>query len=473
MTRKFKYTLAGLFLAPAFALAQAPVIALKATDDPTKAPVVRGQAPVSPMTPAVPAKLPPATTTPATPATPPPAGMTPVPAPAPSAVPAPAMALPEPGKACEGCQPEEEAKPEEKFLLQKLLESSCAGKTLADNGWKVYGWTQGSYTAGTAARSNLPVPFIDRAREFSLNQNWIHVEKAVDTSKKEFQWGFGADGIVPGTDARFTYARGLFDRQNANGVLYGFDLFQAYVDLFAPNIGPQGTTFRLGKFATFLEYETVQAISTPFISRSYLFQYNPFTHTGGLAITPLNDDWTISNGIVMGNDNFFDPTARVTYIGQLKWAPKDGNSTLAFGTSITNPQFNVPEAFPNYNVYNLQLTHKLCDKLQYVFDGSVSHMSNVPGVGNADWYGMVHYLFHDTTDKIQNKLRVELFNDTQGVRTGTAGLYTAVTYGVTYKPTPWLWVMPEVRYDHSNSGNGPFEGKNNLFTVAIGGILRW
>ncbi|MEO2088656.1 MAG: outer membrane beta-barrel protein, partial [Gemmataceae bacterium] len=294
MTRTMKHIIAGLLVSPALALAQAPVV------------------------PAVPKPMtPPVATLPAAPA---------------PAVPAPAIALPEPPKA-EEAQADEPAAPKEKFLLEKLLAGSPAAQTLGKNGWTIYGWTQGSYNVSSASNSNLPVPFIDRANQFSLNQNWLHVEKAIDTSKQQYQWGLGTDLILPGTDARFSIARGLGDAQVRRGDLYPIDLFQAYVDLFSPNVGPQGTIFRFGKFATHCEYEVVQGISNPFVSRSYLFQYNPFTHTGVNAITQLDDDWTVSNGAVLGNDNFIDPAAQLTYIGQVKWAPKNGKTSALFNVS--------------------------------------------------------------------------------------------------------------------------------------------
>ena len=417
MTRTMKHIIAGLLVSPALAAAQAP---------PAPAPVVpmRTTPPVATLPPAAPAP----------------------------AVPPPAVALPEPPKADEAkaddAKADEPAAPKDKFLLEKLLAGSPAAQTLGKNGWTIYGWTQGSYNVSSASRSNLPVPFIDRANEFSLNQNWLHVEKAIDTSKQEYQWGLGVDLILPGTDARFSIARGLGDAQVRRGDLYPIDLFQAYVDLFSPNVGPQGTIFRVGKFATHCEYEVVQGISNPFVSRSYLFQYNPFTHTGVNAITQLNDDWTVSNGAVLGNDNFIDPAAQLTYIGQVKWAPKNGKTSALFNVSVTNPRYNVAEAFAFYNVYNLQVTHKLTDKWTYALDTSFSHMDNIPNVGSANWYGFVNYLFYDVTDKLQSKARVELFEDSKGVRTGSAGLYTAVTYGLTWKPKPWLYIMPEVRYDY-------------------------
>ena len=63
----------------------------------------------------------------------------------------------------------------------------------------------------------------------------------------------------------------------------------------------------------------------------------------------------------------------------------------------------------------------LTDKLTYVFDSTFSHMYDVPGVGDANWYGFVNYLLYQATDKLAWNNRVELFNDSQGVRTGRGG----------------------------------------------------
>ncbi len=476
MTNPIRLTALALSLAtPVFSLAQ-PAPAPMPIPLPTVPKVaVKTPAPVVPMAmpAATPSAVPPVIAVPT-----PPVVSVPTPAPAPMVMTLPtaptSIVMPQTVEAptVEEPKAEDEQTPEEKFLLENLLGTTCGGQRLLNNGWRIYGWTQGTLTGGTVGGSNLPVPFTDRAREYSLNQNYLHVEKTIDTEKKERQLGGAVDLILPGTDSRFTISRGLMDRQLGR-TQYPIDLFQAYGDFYAPNIGPNGTTFRGGKFATFLEYETVQAISTPFASRSYLFQYNPFTHTGGLAITPLNDNWTMQNGLVLGNDNFFGANAsRLTYVGQLKWAPKEGKTSVAFGTSVTDPRFDAANAFAFYNVYNLQVTHKLTEKLSYAADASFSHMDAIPGVGSANWYGVVQYLFWDMTEKVQPRVRVELFEDSKGVRTGTAGLYTAVTGGVQLKVRPWLIVQPEIRYDNASRGT-PFRGDRDLLTYTLGGIIRW
>ncbi len=395
---------------------------------------------------------------------------------APMTAPMAAPAATAPAAECATCAAEPEAAAT-KYFVEKLLEGTRFGQTLADRGVRIYGWTQMNYTASSASKTNQPTTFNDRANEFQMNQTWLRIDKAVDTSKKEFQLGYHIDAFI-GTDARFTVPRGMFDNQLRNGNNggprnYPSDIYAAYVEAFLPSVGPEGTTVRVGRFATHCSYEVGPGIENPFVSRSYGFQYNPFTHTGVWTITPLNETWTMSNGVAVGADNFIDPTNRLTYLGQLKWAPKDGDTQVLFNTVITNPRYNVREAFNIYNTYNLQIIRKLNEDLTYVLDGTYSHQDNFPGVGSANWYGVVNYLFWKHNDKFTSQFRYELFVDSQGIRTGSEGLYTEVTYGLKYQPKDWLMFQPFVRYDYNADGPA-FEGRDrDLFTAGIEAIVRW
>jgi len=373
--------------------------------------------------------------------------------------------------------PAEEAEGPPVYLLERSLRDTWLGKTMADHNLKLYGWTAMSYTPSTNSISNLPMTFNDRAQQYQMNQNWIHFEKGLDTSKKEFQWGFVTDSIVPGTDYRFTTSRGLFDEQLRNGPggttpQYGFDLFQAYTQAYLPNLGANGTTVQFGKFATIVGYELVQAPLTPFVSKSYLFQYNPFTHTGVFASTGLSDTLSVGYGAVLGADNFIDSSNRFTFLGQLKWTPKDSKFSAIFNTVLTDPTFIANEPFARYNVYNAVLQYNVNDCLTYVLDTTYSHMNGVPGVGFADWYGAANYLIYKVTDKLTTTLRAEVFEDSQGVRTGFAGLYTEVTAGLAWSPCDALTFRPSFRYD-TNSRSRPFEGDSRQWTGAFEMIFRW
>jgi hypothetical protein len=374
----------------------------------------------------------------------------------------------------------EEAPPERtKYLLERSLAETRLGRLFEDRGIVVYGWTGMSYNLSTASGSNLPVTFDDRANEFLLNQNWLHAEKTIDTAKKEFQLGWVTDWILPGSDARFTIARGLWDdqltRNDGRPILYPIDPVQFYLQAWLPNLGPQGTKVIAGRFVTHVGYELIQQVDTPFVSKSYLFQYDPFTHTGVWATTQLSDDWSVGNGLATGIDTFLDaPTNRLTYLGQLRWAPKDGDSAVAFNVVLTQPKFIPSENFTLYNCFNVVATHKFTDKLSWALDATYSYEEDapVPGSGFADWYGAANYLIYSHTDTVASTLRAEVFNDSTGVRTGFEGLYTEVTYGVAWKPCPGLLLRPSVRYDY-NGYTRPFEGDHHLWTAVMEAVIRW
>lgn len=378
---------------------------------------------------------------------------------------------------------EEEPKEEEKkdepepYALMRLLSATGLGQRMNERGVTVSGWVQGNYTLSTSNRSNLPVTFNDRKDFWQMNQNFLRIDKAIDTEKGEFQLGYRSELILPGTDSRFTISRGLLDQQLRNGQnggakKYPIDVFQSYVEAWMPNLGPNGTSVKVGKFATLVGYELVQGAETPFLQRSYLFQYNPFTHTGVLATSKLNDTWTASYGAALGSDNFIDSTNRFTYLGQLKWAPEESKTNVLFNIVLTNPRFDIIENFAHYNVYNAVLTHNFSDKLTYVADATFSHINGTPAGGSATWYGAAQYLIYKHTDKVVSTARVELFEDTKGFRTGFSGLYTEVTYGLAWNPIKSLILRPTVRYDHNNTSR-PFDGSPNLFTAAFDMILRY
>lgn len=460
MIASFRRTVAGLLAVPALATAQAPVVPM-----PMPMPMSTGTpAPVAPYTPA-----PTGTPAPVVTGTPAPVVAAPV-------YSGPAVTIPDavPPAPVEPATADEPAAEPDRYLIEGLLAKTAFGKQLTDNGFRVYGWTEGVYTPSTARRTNFPLGQNDRANNFQMTQNYIRFERVLDTEKKERQFGFQVDGIVPGTDPRLTVSRGLFPGQFNNGEGYGFDMPQAFVRGYLPEV-LGGTSFQVGKFFAPIGYESIDATATPFASRSYNFLYNPYTVTGGMASINLTDDITAFSGFHVGNDQFINHTNRFSYIGGLKWAPKDGKTSVAVNVMLTDSRFDQVNNQNNYNVYNAVLTHSFTDKLRYALDFAFSHQDNIPGVGSAHWYGFANYLFYDVTDTLAWNHRVEFFQDEKGVRVGTPGLITAVTSGLNWHPTSWFVFRPEVRYDfNSGGGRGAFEnGDRNLFTAGIGAIVRW
>jgi hypothetical protein len=371
------------------------------------------------------------------------------------------------------------AAPPERWALMRLLQGTWYGAQLDDSRVAVYGWTEGSFTASTARHNQLPMGFNYRANEFLLQNNWLRVERAVDQSATTPTWGFRSDTILPGTDYRFTIARGLFSGQltanNGSPHLYGIDPVQFYAELYLPQVG-RGLDIKVGRHFCQYGVESIDATQNALGARADNFIYDPFTHTGLLTTLKLTDAWSVQNGLVTGSDVFFGPEANPTYTGSVKWAPPNGRDSVLVAVIVGKGRFDVAHNFSNPEVFDLVYTHKFSDRLNYTLDALYSFQTDFPGEARANGlvnnWGVVQYLTYQFFPRLSGAARLEFFDDPQGFKTGSKGLYTAVTAGVTYKPTPGVWLRPELRYDH-NSDSRPFEGKPNQFTAAVDVIVRW
>lgn len=358
--------------------------------------------------------------------------------------------------------------------LMKIMRGDRDASWLDRNKISVSGWTNMSYTASTDRSNQNPMGLNYLANSFLLQQNWLRIQLPVDRSADHATFGFHSDTILPGSDYVYTLARGLFNGQltanNGHPNRYGFDPVQFYAEAFLPNIY-QGLQLKFGHFFAPFGAESVAAIDSPLGSRAYSFIYDPFTQTGLLGYLQVNDVWKWKSGIVMGNDDFINPAASPYYVGGWFYDPNQGRTTAEFTVIYGSGVYNRQYSFNNPQVFDLVVNHKFDDKTRYTLDALYGFQDGVPEIGFANWFCFAHYLTHDWADNLSSTLRLEFFDDIQGQRTGFTGLYTALTLGVKYVPVQWLWVRPEIRYDHNSSR--PFEGNSSLFTADLDLIIRW
>ena len=368
------------------------------------------------------------------------------------------------------------APPPDRWLLMRSLQGTWPGWLLDENRLSISGWTDISFTASTDRDSNLPMGFNYRANEFLLQQNWLRFERPVVTSgTSESTFGFRSDTILPGSDYRFTIARGLFSGQlTDNGGqpnLYGIDPIQFYFEGYFPTIG-QGMDVKVGHFFAQYGVEANDAISNALLSHAYTFIYDPFTHTGILSTIKLTDIWSVQAGLVLGSDVFIDPADTPTFIGSMKWTQPGEANTMLFSFIVGSGRFNQARDFHNPEILDLVYTHKFDPRLSYNFESLFGFTTNVPGIGQADWFGFLNYLTYNFTPRLSGTTRLEFFDDSQGQRTGFPGLYTALTFGLSMKPRKSVTFRPELRYDY-NGDSRPFEDHHGLFTASTDLVLRW
>lgn len=384
----------------------------------------------------------------------------------------------------------------DRWFFMKAVQGTCVGEVLDGTRTHIYGWTEMSFTASTAEKNNQPVVWNDRANEYLLQQAWVRLERRVVTSgTTQPTFGYRVD-LLAGSDYRFSLPRGLWNSQllNSTGAqnLYGVDLISHYVEGYFPSV-MNGLDIKVGRIWTPFGVESLEAVSTPFLSRSYAFNWSPpFTHMGGLATLTINPKWTVQAGIVNGNDVYIDESQELRGLATIKYTQPGGRNTITFGTSLGRGKINSDDAFNpatvglmtepagrnNINVFDLVWAHVINSRLTYNAEVIFGYQTNVNGIfnaaggGTAHWLAIPQYLFYTLTPRLTLQGRFEVFDDFEGQRTGFEGLYTATTAGLVFKPCKDVIFRPELRYDHNNESR-PFEGKHGLFTAGIDMIIRW
>jgi hypothetical protein len=395
---------------------------------------------------------------------------------------------------------------------------------LKNLGLTVGGWLEGSVSANFNKSEdgfNGTVTFHDRTGEVQLNQAYLWLQKAVTVGGDKFDFG-GRIDFMYGSDAIFTQAYGVptynwsdwgkTNNQRGNwdlnlgrtGRFYSIALPQAYAEFNLP-FG-NGIDVKVGHFYTPIGYEVVTAPDNLFITKPYTFQYGePFTHMGILSSYTINPNWSVKLGAVTGSaSGGWDGTwnkqwGNWAFLGGGTWTSNDAATTLTVLSTAGNQSTQNQDTWAIYSVVG---THNITDKLHYIVQHDHGFADNVQtNIGqhqNVQWYGLMHYLTYDTTDKLTLGLRGEWFSDPDGFRvlnpvrcgastntdnTNLSGVYSyacgnsnntnnigilnqgadyyAVTIGANYKPAKWLSLRPNLRYDYSTARAFDFGTRND------------
>ena len=293
---------------------------------------------------------------------------------------------------------------------------------------------------------------------------------------------------------------------------YGIALPQAYGEAYLP-FG-NGVNVKVGHFYTPIGYETVPANENFFYSHAYTMQYGePFTHTGALSNYSIDSNWAVMGGITTGSatggwDGGWDKQlGNWSGIAGTTWTSDDKGTSL----NVSGTYGNASEHTNNkWALYSIVLKHNFTDKTHFVLQHDHGFADQVSTWGanvdpankvNAQWYGINSHLYYDLKDNLSIGMRAEWFRDQNGFRvfapgrvsaatngsgysyalpggasSGAGAGYYELTWGLNWKPTKWLNLRPNVRYDwiDSTSTTNQFgDGKqdqvlfSNDFTVTF------
>lgn len=343
---------------------------------------------------------------------------------------------------------------------------------------KFSGVIQGGFTIGTGrARSNQIYGrvFDDRDGDFLLHQLTFSAERALQSGKGKFDWGFKVQ-VSAGSDSRFINTIGTFDRF-AKGT-YSLSLVEAYVTAHFPILSAGGVDLKLGQFATLLGTEYILPTQNIFYSHNYIFNFGiPLQHLGGFFTWHATPQLDLLAGFTRGvNTSLTDNNGALAFTGGLQLTLLDGKFVAGYYTHI-GPE-NPGDRRNLRQFHSLTATIKATDKLTLVTDAVYVRDG---GFGGVSAYGVsqtVQYAFSKT---FSLALRAELFRDADGFFVGQfakgdnfvdfirgdfsaadpktlfAGksTYFALTLGANIRPqfgklADKLIIRPEVRFDHSS-----------------------
>ncbi|UAY53014.1 outer membrane beta-barrel protein [Ferruginibacter albus] len=237
--------------------------------------------------------------------------------------------------------------------------------------------------------------------------------------------------------AEFSYNDGFGVGVSGNNI----STLAAVKQLYASYSPASGLKFTMGKWATHIGYELVDAYANRNYSMDYLFSYGPFSHTG-LKAEYGKGTW----GFMLGVANPTDVAAVVppaisspkVILAQISDGSKDGKLKGYLNYQGTGGDFNQVDFVGTAtltSMWSLGLNASM-----------ISAPSAVTSETSTSW-GAAVYVNADPSSTVGLTLRGEYFDNSKGsYGTAPVNKFYDITLSLDYKVGPFT-LIPEVRYD--------------------------
>lgn len=253
-------------------------------------------------------------------------------------------------------------------------------------------------------------------------------------------------------------------------------LLQAYVSYVAP-IG-KGLTVDFGKMYTPIGAEVIDTKDNFNYSRGFLFAYGPYYHMGFRAKYAFNDKVAVTGFLFDGWDNMFENN-RGKVAGKTTGVQLSLNPTKKF--ALTQTYLGGPEA-PLANVpadSNRDNWRHIADTVaSYLVTDKLTLLGNFVAGSDGDndgkrgtWKGVAASMKYAFNNRFAFSPRFEVFNDTMGLRTGTAQTLKGLTLTQEMRLVNSLVTRFEFRRDFSDRaffGNADGNPVRNQNTFIVG-----
>lgn len=322
------------------------------------------------------------------------------------------------------------------------------------------------------SRTNALRVFDAREGEFLVDAELV-AQSAVDEASPT---GFRVDLAVGSSIPPASASTGLF--RDESGAAENIDLQQALVSALAP-VGA-GLRFDLGKHVSHMGYEVIEGYdgANDQATRSFLFGYAvPFTHTGLRVTYPWSSTLSTALYVVNGWDNVRDNNDAKTLGLQATLSP---DPTM---TVIVNTISGAEQAGENGNMRHVvDLIGIVRPSPEFTlganFDYGMEEDVAVSDSSRTDvtWWGGALYGRAPLGRQVFLSLRLELFDDDDGTRTGTAQRLTGITVTPEIRLTSSLVLRSDLRFDRSDEEvfeDGDGGTKKDQFTCTLNSVYSF
>jgi hypothetical protein len=242
---------------------------------------------------------------------------------------------------------------------------------------------------------------------------------------------------------------------------------QAYVSYAVSNT----VKLTMGKWATHVGYELVDAYLNRNYSMAYMFSYGPFFHTGLKADVSLGGTTAFMVGVADPTDNSTTTSSTKYAIAQLSTGTANGKlkAYLNFQGANWGSGGKVSQ-------FDLVVTGSVTDKFSIGYNGTISS-AKPDGGDSKSWWGSALYLNVDPSSTVGLTLRGEYLNNKKGLL--AIGSAPSSIFDLTFSTdikVGNLTIIPELRLDNSSEEifvKGDGTGTKSTFTGLLAAVYHF
>ena len=338
-------------------------------------------------------------------------------------------------------------------------------EVLAASGVTAHGYVDAGYSylsgAGTFTSGGNSRVFDTQHNDFDLHQAGL-------TLAYQPTEGFGGLlNVTVGHDAGFIHSNG--------GDTGNFDVTQGFVQYVSGN-----TTVMAGKFTTLAGAEVINSSANTNVSRSILFGYEPFTHTGVRLTYAADSTLSLIFGLNNGFDQLKDFNSQKTIEAGVAYTPSKAFSLTAQGYYGTEPSMTMGAPGGPVTLIDLVATFNVSDSVSWVLSYDYGSQDKALTLGksftSASWQGIAGYLNYAIDDNWRMSIRAEYFDDSDGYRTGVKQKLKEGTLTLAYLPSKAVEVRGELRADDSDKSSfAMMSGKpgSSQYSLALATVFKF